>query len=219
MERELIKESMTKKLIALFIALFLSGPALAAGDLLCNSAEYRLSRYTGKLCLGIHDREFDIPELKINLGDIEKILLGTESSGGRKVPDILQRPINGMRVQALTHRCEIRMLLDGSKRISWLLKAASDVALEVPFIVPNGAWQSGLTEGNDVNGIIHPVSVRPPVELVQVGVVLTEAGLKLCLDNSCALSQREEGAVEAHVEFETLNGPNRLVLQASCTSL
>lgn len=209
---------MIKKFIALFIFLFLSGLTLA-DDLLCNSAEHRLSRYTGRLCLGSEASQFDIPELKINLGDIEKILLGTESSGGRKVPDILQRPVNGMRVQTLTHTCEIRMLLDGSKRISWLLKAHAKLAYASVFIVPPEAWQVGLTEGGDINGAFHPVNISPRIELSQVAVVLDETSIKLCLDNSCAFASREEGMEEAQVGFDTIKEANRLTLQAACFPL
>ncbi len=112
-----------KSLISSLFIFFLSISALAGDLLYCSDADIVLSPNKPQCFQENRVLEFDIPELQIDIIDLEKIFLpttdriGSESSGGgRTLPH--QSRVRMSRLPELN--CELSVLANGQKTIHYL---------------------------------------------------------------------------------------------------
>ena len=212
---------MNKLLIFLIISLFPSLLWTREFEIpKCDSSEARLSR-TRFLCEGVSPSQFDIPALKLQFSDLQKIVQGAESSGGRRRPDILYRPGQTVGMQSPTHSCEARLLIDGGLRVSWLLTLAKEIGAGSVYQIAASEWSSGLVAGNDINADQIPTTQRPDGELVKASFVLDPdlQELNLCLDDKACSSGFQNAQGEYVSQIKLRKGVTDLIFKMNCYKL
>lgn len=185
---------------------------------LCNSSDVRLS-LKNPSCIGKFPTKFDLPQLGLQFGDLEKIILGSESSGGRVIIDPTQRPVNGMWIQMATHQCEARFLIDGGKRVSWLLSADFTLSSGALMVSSSNLWRAGVVEGNDIEAQAQPVAMLPSWGLDLVSVLVDDESLQVCLGDNCAQNFSEGQAQNMATQLNVVTDQARVKLKVSCSSL
>ncbi len=197
---------------------FIASSALFAGEAPnCDSPLVRLSRIPIS-CLGSVTDKFDIPALKINFSDIEKIVQGAESSGGRRRPDISNLPMQPMGISKPTHSCEARLLIDSQTRVSWLLSQEIEVGSYQSLLTPS-SWSPGLTTSSDPFGPSLPVIVRPDVGLLDVSAYTLQSEVSLCYGNiACAQTQLKAGE-DTVLKLQVLSGNLKFTIALSCQEI
>jgi hypothetical protein len=206
----------------------------------CDSPFVRLSlKPVACFNQGIPDGIFDIPELKLDLKDIEKIFQGAESSGGRMVGPMNQprmpRPVTPFPV---TLECELKLLSDGGKRVSFLSKQRTFLTQSAYHkTIPANLWVHGLISGNDINSTLwRPVPMAPNLNLNNYSLELSynelqdELELNLCEDfidpmggamsSFCGQGQSKsyEKTIQATLKGRIQSGDFKVIknLKASC---
>lgn len=124
------------------------------GKPLCSSVYVRLSPKPIP-CIpdGFDPSVFDIPSLKLNLEDLQKIFDGAESSGGHIIGPMntpqRRRPITPF---PFSLNCEAKMLLDGKKKVSFLSTQNFQLSSinYIQFLNP-AQWTHSLIEGADIH--------------------------------------------------------------------
>lgn len=206
-----------KKLILLALMALTSTQALAQLPL-CNSSEVRLS-IKNPSCIGKFPPKFDLPQLGLQFGDLEKIILGSESSGGHGITDPTQRPVNGMWIQMATHQCQARFVIDGGKRVSWLLSADFALSSGAQLVSSSRLWRGGVVEGNDIEATALPVATLPSWGLDQASILVSDESLQVCIGENCALSIGDTQDFDIAAQLNVVTDQARMKLRVSCTPL
>ncbi|OUR97244.1 hypothetical protein A9Q84_13035 [Halobacteriovorax marinus] len=234
---------MKKYLIPLiFSALFSNVQALDLGDNdllnlpLCSDALVRL--YPAKLaCIEDHrpTSSFDIPELGIDFGDLYRIVLGSESSGGRIVV------IGGDGTRTMTNNfpssidleCSAKIIVDGAKSLSFLLE--QNFTLDTNHFDKTLAardWKKYVIEGNSFYTTQrYAVPTIPRLDLTDYKVSLEHLKatknsgakniLSVCKNNACALVEQPASKPNFTVRLKTKKNVSRnfsfdQTIQVSC---
>lgn len=203
---------MKKFLIPLiFSSLISNAQVLDLGDTdllnlpFCSDALVRL--YPAKLAC-IDDQKptslFDIPELKIDYRDLYKIVLGSESSGGRIVVigGTDTRTLNQNFPVAIDLECTAKIIVDGAKTLSFLFE--QDFSLNASHsnkTLDVDDWKKFVIEGNDFYTTQRfSVPSTPKFDLTNYNVSLehvkatkknsSKVILSVCKNNSCALVEQ-----------------------------
>lgn len=125
---------------------------------------------------GLSDNLFDIPELGLNIEDLQNIFNGAESSGGHVVGPMNSprrtRPITSFPFE-LT--CQAKMLLDGGKKVSFLSTQSFQLSQSnYERYLSNSSWKHHLVKGSDINSQdLIPVEVAPKTVLGRFKVELS----------------------------------------------
>lgn len=163
--------------LSLFLSLSVSGAKPS-----CESALVRLAlKPVPCINLGVPDTIFDIPELKLDLNDIEKIFQGAESSGGRVIGPMGQpRRVRPVTPFPINLHCELRLLADGGKRVSFLsFQKALLTQTEFKKTIPENQWFHGLISGNDINSTNwRAIPIAPKVNISNYNLELGYSGLQ-----------------------------------------
>ena len=95
--------------------------------------------------------DFDIPELKIDFNDLEKIFQGAESSGGHTVgPMNFPRHRGGSLPGPALFNCKAELLSDGGKTLSFVSEQSFQLDQYRTFkMLYKDNWDHFLVEGND----------------------------------------------------------------------
>ena len=143
--------------------------------------------------------DFDIPNLRLNLDDLEKIFQGAESSGGHLIgPMNMPRTLRSITPFPVLFNCKATLLSDGGKSISFLSEQKFQLDGQ-RFSKPlyRDKWQHFLIKGNDISERNrYPVSIEPQVSLNNYKVVLGYKNNKLSISacdtntSACAETQR-----------------------------
>jgi hypothetical protein len=179
----------------LLFGLSVAAPSVMALDLslivpFCDDAYVRLSPIKPN-CIERKDQQvFEIPTLKINKEDLEKILQGAESSGGRIInPGHNSRGMMSRRMGFSTpfkYACKLRLMADGGKTLSWLSQTDLEINNYKPqAYVSRQDWSHGLIEGNDID---TEVTLTPLVEP------------QIALDNYTIMFDMKEGSNKVSIE-------------------
>lgn len=201
--------------LRLITALFFVFSLQASETPRCDSPLVRLSRWPVS-CQGKLPSEFDIPALEINFSDIEKIIQGAESSGGRRRPDLQDRPMMPMGIARATHTCTARLLIDSQTRISWLLSRELEIGAWTSQIRPKD-WRAGLTTSLNPFADFFPVAVMPKIDLKNVSASVYESELNLCYGSDfCAQTKIQN---EAQLILKTLSNGLKLSIALSCREI
>ena len=144
---------------------------------LCSSPLVRLSPKPIPCIPDLNDDgHFDIPELELDLNDLESILQGAESSGGHVIgpmntPHRTGHPVTPFPVNL---KCEARLLADGGKRVSFLSKQGFSISARAfSTYLYADQWTHGVTTNNELfpeNWIKVPVT--PNIEFNNYSVML-----------------------------------------------
>lgn len=169
------------RLIIALSLLFTSSNLLANNLLseekpLCSSAAVRLSlvKIPCKLDLD-HDGLFDIPELELDLEDLESLFEGAESSGGHVIGPMNHprrtRPVTPFRIYL---RCEAKLLAEAGKKVSFLSKQNLGLsATEYSTFLYADNWRHGIVQGATLNpSVWTEVQVTPKIEFKNYSVHL-----------------------------------------------
>lgn len=183
----------------------------------CDSPLVRLSRWPLQ-CQGKLPSKFDIPALEINFSDIEKIIQGAESSGGRRRPDLIDRTIGPMGMNFTTHHCRVRLLIDSQTRVSWLLGHELEVG-ETVIAIETRSWNAGLTNSLDPFADFYPASAFPKFALEKVSVAARGGDLILCYGEGLCAQTKQVVTQETQLVLRTLVNGLKLNLALSCTEL
>lgn len=159
-------------LCLLFIVISASSTFVQANDelqLKCSDPIVRLSPVKLPCILdGKRPIDFDIPSLKIDFNDLEKIFQGAESSGGHIVsPMGMPRTARSMTPFPMLFNCKASLLSDGGKTISFLSEQTFqlDGKKHSQFLY-NDSWRHFLIEGNDFSVTPkHKINTRPNISL------------------------------------------------------
>jgi hypothetical protein len=167
------------------INIFVSTSALAVQSPLCSSSEVRLSL---KPVFCIDDNldlgDFDIPEVGLDLDDLQSIFDGAESSGGHGISPMNQ-PAPTSRRRLLVDgviNCQLKLLTDGGKRVSFLSFLNLELTSHKPVAFLGGLdWSHGLTtSGINWVGIDTAPSVGIPNYSLEAYSQGEEISLSLC---------------------------------------
>lgn len=112
--------------------------------------------------------DFDIPELKIDLNDLEKIFQGAESSGGHTIgPMNFPRHRGGTLPRPSLFNCKAELLSDGGKTLSFISEQSFQLdQFRTYKMLYKDNWEHFLVEGNDFNsGPRVAVNQAPKVDL------------------------------------------------------
>lgn len=193
----------------LLLGLSLSMPMAQASDIslvvpFCDEAAIRLAPVKPK-CIERKDEQiFDIPTLKINKDDLEKILQGAESSGGRIAPGNqmrnMSRGLNRFSTP-FNYACEVKLLADGGKTLSWLSRTDFKITNYKPYAsITRQDWEHGLIEGNDMDAEVTLIPlVEPQVALDNYSVTFKmkegskKVALELCQNKIESLENQTKG--------------------------
>jgi len=206
---------MKKEILTLLFVSFLSSLALASEVPQCSSSQVRLS-LKPIYCLRADapDGIFDIPEVGLDIDDIQAIFDGAESSGGHGISP-MNSPSPTSRRQALpiqgTLHCRASLLTDGGKRVSFLSFFEDSVSTQNPgFNITNLDWRHGLIDQADQ---WVGVSVAPSVGVenysLKVFVENNQLVLSACLgkrgeEQNCANSLFDSN-LQGSISTETLS--------------
>ena len=187
------------------LALFLLSLGARAGETpLCSSSEVRLS-LKPVFCIGDDTPGglLDLPEVGLNLEDIQSIFDGAESSGGHGVVSPMSRP-STQRIRPLPLdgeiKCAASLITDGGKRVSFVSYNSFSFPASKPgyFIMPM-TWKHGLED--QFNNWV-PVNAAPSVGVSDYIVNLRMAGTDIILSacvgrgNVASCSETSMGAIE-----------------------
>ncbi|MCR9203685.1 MAG: hypothetical protein NXH75_03845 [Halobacteriovoraceae bacterium] len=205
---------------------------------LCSDVTVRLSLKPVP-CIpdGFDPSVFDIPGLKLNLEDLQKIFDGAESSGGHIIgPMNHPRRARPLTPFPFTLKCEARMLLDGKKKVSFLSSQSFELNQgQYELYLRPDQWSHNLIVGADIysQDLISVdaepvVAIRPfKVELsyntyydhFQLGVCEDKSGLEKD-DLICAQSENSVRSKKHSVRLQKrFNGNGKVIhqtVQISC---
>lgn len=152
------------KMLAVFITFVLSTGLLASEKPRCKDPEVILSPVKIPCEEDIRlDVDFDIPELQIDMSELEKILLGIESSGGGRTVGPMQA--GNRRTLQFNYSCQARLLIDGGKTISYLstMKLTLNQLKPIHALAAQ-AWKHYVIKGNNINSKkLYPITKAPQI--------------------------------------------------------
>lgn len=192
----------------------------------CDSSEVRLSK-NPLSCLGDFPKDFDIPAIKLNLEDLQRIFDGAVSSGGRVVgPMNTPRQVQPLGPEEFNMNCKVRILLDGGKRVSYLSTSQIELTNTSYFIPFAGlSFRHFLTPINDVdvNRFMVPAPKAPNVSMNDIFVeisykkALKKYTLKACVQKNDAFQSKMEKTC-SHTRFELSDSEVSTTLMSTLTA-
>lgn len=178
---------------------------------LCSSPLVRLSPKPIPCIQDVNDDGiFDLPELELDLNDLEDVFNGAESSGGHVIGPMGAPRRQGLPVTpfAMNLKCEARLLSDGGKRVSFLSKQSFDVsARNFSTYLYADQWVHGITsERNFYPENWVKVPVTPNIEFKNYSVMLgynKSKGMPMLTvcEGNLKTAKQETVAACAEVEF------------------
>ena len=172
-----------KTLVSLILFVFSCGALAQFGDSAelppCSSPLVRFAKkpIPCKQSIGDINVDFEIPVLKLGLKDIEKIFLGTESSGGGRIrvpnPDVQQQ------MPELEHfdfefqmQCKLFLLRDFNLQISLLSEKKVTLHNRIQYVSPSqSTWRHSIVRGNDFI-FSEKYAIGSPIDFVNPEVTL-----------------------------------------------
>lgn len=178
---------------------------------LCSSPLVRLSPKPIPCIPDVNDDGiFDIPELELDLSDLEDVFNGAESSGGHTIGPMNAPRRTGMPITPfpMSLKCEARLLSDGGKRVNFLSKQSFNVsARNFSTYLFTDKWVHGITQERSLypeNWVQVPVT--PKVEFKNYSVMLgfnyqSRMPMLTVCEGNLKTAKQETVAACAEVEF------------------
>lgn len=198
----------------------------------CDSAIVRLSKKPIVCVPSMTDIDFDIPGAELDIEDLKKIFQGAESSGGRIInPMHVPREMTPIAPFPFKYNCELKVVLDGNKRVSYLSKQELELNEMRYFVrLDKSAWKHGLVLENTVDApMVAELDIAPEFGLDHLRVEVKfnddkrELSLNACNEGgslNCATSALTKEGGEVTLYSEVSSGPlqAKRTFKVSCLS-
>lgn len=118
---------------------------------------------------GYTNDRFDIPELNMNYGQLDKLFMGAESSGGGRYVD--ETPMRNRQISPRNLNnddevmsCKATLLLDSDQKIKYILKQDASATIDSNYIsLYPSSWDYYVFSSDDSSQTLYSVPMAPSI--------------------------------------------------------